>query len=128
MFLLYIITPLINSNLPLLFSIENIFMIDWKYEFTKVVFFNIFFSISFLLFFIYKLIKKENISFPYSKFILFFILVLFISSLLSSSVYISIFWDNSKAHWLITFLNLVLLDYFMNCFICYNSHMAILLS
>lgn len=108
--LLFVFLPLINSHLLDLFWVDFDIFVSWNYEFSKVIFFNIISWIIIPLFFLSKLIKQSNknkISIVFKYFIWFFILVLAMSTIFSSSPYISFFWNDSKAHSFIMFLNLI---------------------
>ncbi len=105
--ILFITLPLINSHLLDFFSLSELwknFYVDWNYEFSKVIYFNIFSSIILFLFFI-KNIFNKNI---YIQKILFLIIFnLIISTISSIFPEISLFWNTDKAHSLLMFLNLI---------------------
>ena len=103
--ILILLLPLINSHLIDLFWIKWWFYVDWNYEFSKVIFFNIFSSIIISFFFIKKIIYKEKIHFP--KIILLFIFILLFSTYFSQFTYLSLLWNTSKWHSLIMYLNLI---------------------
>jgi len=103
--LLIILLPLINSSLTELFWIKLGLNVNWNYEFTKVIFFNIFTSIILVFFILDKIIYKKNIKIPTIIFYIFW--VFSISTYLSISPYISFFWNSAKAHWFLMFLNLI---------------------
>ena len=69
------------------------------------MFFNIISWFIILLFSIKILIKKERIKIP--KIIYPITIILFLSTVFSISPYISLFWNNTKAHSLLMFLNLI---------------------
>ena len=104
--ILFISLPLVNSHLLDLFwlKISSIY-INWNFEFFKVMFFNIISWFIILLFSIKILIKKERIKIP--KIIYPITIILFLSTVFSISPYISLFWNNTKAHSLLMFLNLI---------------------
>jgi len=103
--LLIILLQLINSSLTELFWVKLGLNVNWNYEFTKVIFFNIFTSIILVFFILDKIINKKNIKIPT---IIFYIFWTFsISTYLSISPYISFFWNSTKAHWFLMFLNLI---------------------
>ena len=103
---LFVSLPLVNSHLLDLFwlKISNIY-VNWNFEFFKVMFFNVLSWFIILLFSIKVTIKKENIKIP--KIIYPLVLILFLSTIFSISPYISLFWNNTKAHSLLMFLNLI---------------------
>ncbi len=103
--ILILLLPLINSHLIDLFWIKWWFYVDWNYEFSKVIFFNIFSSIIISFFFIKKIIYKEKIYFP--RIIFFYILILLLSTYFSQFWYTSLLWNTSKWHSLIMYLNLI---------------------
>lgn len=105
-YILFIILPLVNSHLLDLFwlKIWNIY-VNWNYEFTKVMFFNILSPIIIILFLVQKYINKEKIIIYKILNIILFLIIL--SSVLSISPFISIFWNNSKSHWFFMFINLI---------------------
>jgi len=57
---LFFLLPLINSHLFDLLWIKCWFYVDWNYEYTKVIFFNIFSWIILTLFFIKVYYIKKN--------------------------------------------------------------------
>ena len=103
--LLFITIPIINSNLGELFWIKLWLNVNWNYEFSKIIFFNIISSIIIFLFFIYSILNKKSIKIP--KLIFIIILFFSISTFFSISPYISFFWNNKKGHWLLMFINLI---------------------
>jgi hypothetical protein len=98
-----------HSQLFWYFWYENL-IVDWNYEYTKVMLFNILFPIIFLIFIISNFITKQKINI--SKNILFYLVIIII--LLSLSSYFSIipnisfFWWIDKWHWYIFNINLIL--------------------
>lgn len=103
--LLFFLLPLINSHLIDLFWIKWGFYVDWNYEFTKVMFFNIFSWLILTLFFIKNILSKNKLIIP--KIIVPIIFILFLSTIFSEFKYISLFWNISKWHSLLMFLNLL---------------------
>lgn len=103
--ILFFFLPLINSHLLDLIWIKWGFYVGWNYEFTKVMFFNIFSGIILTLFFIKSLFLKDKLKIP--KIIFPLILILFVSTIFSDYTYNSLLWNTSKAHSLIMFLNLI---------------------
>jgi len=114
--ILFFTLPLINSHLVDLLWIKWWFYIDWNYEFTKVMFFNIITWLILSLFFIWnifwihpssstsiKKVKKNKIALILTS----IILLLFISTIFSWYIWTSIIWNNTKWHSLIMFLNLI---------------------
>lgn len=103
---LVILLPLVNSHFFGLFWFKELVVnIDWSFEFTKTIFFNIFSGIIILLFFIKNFNKK--IIFP--KIIFIPIILLFLTTIFSPFYLTSFFWEYTKWHWLLMFLNLILL-------------------
>ena len=106
--ILFITLPLINSHLLDFFGLENIwkyFYVNWNYEFTKVMFFNIFSGIILFLYFLWTLFKKQKIYIP--KIIFPILVSIIISTFFSISPYTSLFWNSDKAHSLVMFFNLI---------------------
>ena len=123
--LLFFLLPLIHSHTFDMFWIKWWIYVNGNYEFTKVVFFNIISGIIILLFFLdtYFLIpfisrKKllKNIT-PISlwerscgwglKILFIPIIILIISTYYWIAPYTSFFWNSSKGHSMIMFLNLI---------------------
>ena len=107
--LLIFCLPLINSNLFVLLWIDLWFFVNWNYEFTKVIFFNIVSSliIIFYLFIImFCRVRLQSYTTYYNFIIIFFLISLF-STYVSFSPYISFFWDTSKAHSFLMWNNLI---------------------
>ena len=105
--ILFITLPLVNSHLLDFFGLSEIwkiFYVNWNYEFSKVIYFNIFSSIILFLFFIKNIFNKK-LYIP--KIILFIIPVLLISTIFSIFPEISLFWNTDKTHSLVMFLNLI---------------------
>ncbi len=102
---LFFCLPLINSHLFNLIWIDWWFYVNWNYEFTKVIFFNIFSWIIFWLFFIQNLINKNKIKIP--KILFPILLIILLSTFFSDFFYTSLLWNNSKSHSLLMFLNLI---------------------
>ncbi len=101
---LFFSIALINSHLFDLIWIKWWFYVDWNYEFSKVMFFNILSSIIISIFFI-KNFRKKEIKIPKITFLLFFLI--FISNLLSDQIWTSLLWNTSKWHSSIMFINLI---------------------
>ncbi len=114
--LLFFLLPLINSHLIDLFWIKWGFYVDWNYEFTKLMFFNVFSWLILTLFFIknnpllnfllWKRSKAIN-KLIIPKIVIPIIFILFLSTIFSEFWYISLFWNISKWHSLLMFLNLL---------------------
>ena len=103
--ILILLLPLINSHLIDLFWIKWWFYVDWNYEFTKVVFFNIFSSMILSLFFIKIIYYKEKIKIPLITILISIVFIL--STYFSDFQFTSLFWNNSKWASLLMYLNLV---------------------
>ena len=103
---LFFLLPLINSHLLNLFWINLNVFVNWNYEFTKVMFFNTF---SFLIItsYLMEVMINKKIKVNFLVFLVYFFLVLIISTVFSLSPLISLLWNDSKAHWLIMFSNLI---------------------
>jgi hypothetical protein len=104
---LFFSLPLINSHLLDFFNLESFwkyFYINWNYEFSKVIFFNIISSIIIIIFFI-KNFRLNKTYIP--KIVYLIILLLVISNIFSFSEYTSLLWNNEKWHWTLMFLNLI---------------------
>ena len=133
-----LILPLINSRITniLWFSfwyIDNLFLIselfpyykdfavdwlqniwwdlvvNWNYEFTKVMFFNVWIWLLSFLFCSYIVFweKKVKLTQNTAAIIVLLLIILATSTLHSVSPYDSIFWTENKWHWVIMFLNLI---------------------
>lgn len=110
--ILFILLPLINSHLIDLFWIKWWFYVDWNYEFSKVIFFNIFSWFIISLFFINSYLKNIKINIP--QILLYLIWVLILSNVFSAFFYTSLLWNTSKSHSTIMFLNLIWLFIILN--------------
>ncbi len=113
--------PLINSRITELLWFSFSIPVNWNFEFTKVMFFNIWSSIVIGLFFtnniisrvwmhsywnIWQTLKTEwKYSFP--TILLIFYIILILSTFFSTSPYISFFWNEIKSHSFIMWSNLV---------------------
>ncbi len=105
--LIKILTLFLFFTLPLFFSHifdfilnKNIFLVDWNYEFSKVIFFNIFSGLIIILFFIKNIFSKSPSHVGEGlgvRFYIFYFLIL-ISTYFSVSPFISFFWNTAKAH------------------------------
>lgn len=92
----------INSKILTFFWIPEV---NWNYEFTKVISFNIIFSIFSIFFFIKNF--KKSIYIPKVVYIIFWIF--WLTSIFSNYPLTNIFWNNFKGHWLIFAINLLIL-------------------
>ena len=97
--------PIINSRITELLWFSFSMPVDWNYEFTKVMFFNIWSSLVISLFFINIFINKYKIKL--NIFIFFFYIILLISTFLSESPIISFLWNTDKSHSFLMWSNLV---------------------
>lgn len=104
--ILVILLPLVNSYFFDLIWIKFWLYVDWNYEFTKSIFFNLLSAIIIFLFFLKNFNKKIYI--PNILLVTSWILIL--SSFFSSFPLTSLFWENWKWHWTILFLNLIWLS------------------
>lgn len=111
--ILFFSLPIVNSHLLSLFWLDFWYHVDWNYEFTKTMFFNIFIWLIFLIFWLEKLISsKEKDSWLSTNSIIYIIIsfvIIWISTFFSISPYISLFWNSAKWHWAIMFIALILL-------------------
>ena len=110
--ILFFSLPIVNSHFFDLLWIKSGFYVNWNYEFTKVMFFNIFLWIIFVFFIIQKLIEKilykkkyQNIIIP--KILYLLIWIILISTFFSDFFYTSLLWNASKSHGMIMFINLI---------------------
>lgn len=103
--ILVILLPLVNSHFFDLLFLDFWFYINWNYEFSKSIFFNIFSWLIIIFFFIQNL--KKKLYFP--KIIFLIIFIILISSFFSNFPLTAILWENSKWHWALLFINLILL-------------------
>jgi len=115
-----IILTLIHSRLFINFWIEN-FTVEWNYEFTKTMLFNILSSVLFSIVFLYSFVSKWVIKIPKNIifFIWFFYLILGISTYFSAIPFQSLFWWVSKWHWFIFYNNLIL--FFLSIYILFQN-------
>jgi len=111
--ILFFSLPIINSHLLNLFWIDLWYYVDWNYEFTKVIFFNILSSIIFIIFAIQKIFFCKTKKFIFNKnlvkYFIIFLSLLLLSTFFSISPYLSLFWSTWKWHWMLMFINLFLL-------------------
>ena len=111
--ILFISIALINSHLFDLLWFKWGFYVEWNYEFTKVIFFNIFSSSILILFFIDSLLKKRKIKIP--KLLLVILSIIILSTIFSDQTLTSLFWNASKWHSSLMYFNIVwLFIYFIN--------------
>ena len=110
---LFFSLPLVNSHFFNLIWIKWWLYVDWNYEFTKVMFFNIFSWVILALYYTNKIAKNKKIKIPII--ILPIIIILIISTFFSNQPYTSLLWNNTKGHSLIMYINLIwLLILFIN--------------
>ena len=105
---LFFSLALINSHLLDFFNLEVLweyFYINWNYEFSKVLFFNVTSGIIIFIFFIKNIFDWSKIYTP--KIIYLIIPLLLISNIFSFSIYTSLLWNNEKWHGTLMFLNLI---------------------
>ncbi len=107
--ILFFFLPLINSRLLNIFWIDLWFYVNWNYEFTKVMFFNIISWLIIVLSFLQYINnpKKIKINKNLLYIISFYLWVMILWSIFSLSPYNSIFGISNKAHSLIMFTNLI---------------------
>lgn len=102
---IFFILPLIHSHIFEMIWINFPIYVDGNYEFTKVMFFNILSWIIIPVWLLTLWRKRKNIIIPQVAPIL--ILIFIVSSYFSLSPFTSIFWNTSKAHSTVMFLNLI---------------------
>lgn len=107
LYVLFFATPLIHSSFLNYFWFDFNSLVNWSFEFTKVIFFNVFSSFTIISFLIERFFKKENIKIYYKNILFFIISVSITSTIFSISPFISFFWNTEKAHSLIFILNLI---------------------
>ena len=112
------ILPLINSRITDLLWFSFSMPVDWNYEFTKVMFFNIWSSLVISLFFINSVFSR-GCRYAFPKIIFFFYIILLISTFFSESPIISFLWNTDKSHSFLMWSNLVWL------FIVFSSSFSI---
>lgn len=123
--ILFFLLPFIHGKILYSFWIELWFSLRGNYEFSKVIFFNVFCSFVFVSYFLESIFtplssknkwKKEWIwlfrSWAEQRgwgwgIILFIILSLLLSTFFSLSPFISLIWDTEKWHTALMFLNLI---------------------
>jgi hypothetical protein len=98
---------LIHSSFLNYFWFDFNSLVNWNFEFTKVIFFNILSSLTIIFFLIESFLKKEIIKIYYKKILFFTISISILSTTFSISPFISLFWNQEKAHSLIFILNLI---------------------
>jgi hypothetical protein len=101
------ILPLISSRITSLLWFSFSMPVDWNYEFTKVMFFNIWSSLIIVLFCINNIFSREcRPVFP-TFLIIFFYIFLSLSTFFSESPIISFLWNNEKSHSFLMWSNLI---------------------
>ena len=112
--LLFFILPLVHGNLLPTLGIPFSLSVSGNFEFTKVMFFNILSGLIFLSFFFAtsypwkgKEFKLEFLSWTELKIWLSLLLILFLSTIFSTSPFISLIGDTEKWHTAIMYLNLL---------------------
>lgn len=107
--ILLFLLPLVNSRGLYFVWLEFDNPVDGNFEFSKVIFFNIytslllFFGIIYLYFNKFKILLNKNICI----YLILFYFLFIITSFFSIDPYLSVFWDTNKWHNLIMFNNLV---------------------
>lgn len=99
---IFVCIPLMHSYIFNMFGISFPIQVDGNYEFTKVMIFQILMWIAIAVFF---LKAKKEIIIPMS--ILILLTLLIVSNMFSFSFFTSFFWNNTKAHSSILFINLL---------------------
>lgn len=98
---------LVHSNFLNYFWFDFVALVNWNFEFTKSIFFNVFSSLVILFFIIEKVINREKIKIFYPKIITLIAIISLISTIFSYSPFISLFWNQEKSHSLLFVLNLI---------------------
>lgn len=107
LYVLFFTIPLIHSSFLNYFWFDFNSLVNWNFEFTKVIFFNIIASLSIISYIIEYFSKNEKIKIYYSNLLLFIAWISILSTLFSISPFISLFWNQEKSHSLILILNLI---------------------
>lgn len=110
--ILFFSIPLINSHLLDIFYLNNIwkyFYINWNYEFSKVLFFNILSGFIIFLFFFKNLLfpLPQGRELRWGQFIFLIISIILLSNIFSITPFTSLFWNSDKWHSSLMFLNLI---------------------
>lgn len=98
---LYILSfslPLIHSNFLNYFWFNFNSLVNWNFEFTKLMFFNIISSFTIIFFLLEKIFKWEYLIIPFKKTIFFILILSILSTFFSISPTISFFGNQEKAH------------------------------
>lgn len=101
------ILPLISSRITSLLWFSFSMPVDWNYEFTKVMFFNIWSSLIIVLFCINNIFSRERRTVFPTFLIIFFYIFLSLSTFFSESPIISFLWNNEKSHSFLMWSNLI---------------------
>lgn len=114
-----IIITLIHSQLFTILWIDN-FLVDWNYEYTKAMLFNIILPVFFILIILFWLFWKLKINIPKNVIfsLIIFYIILWLSTYLSTIPFQSLFWWVSKWHWFIFYNNLIL--FFLSIYILFQ--------
>jgi hypothetical protein len=107
LYVLFFSISLIHSSFLNYFWFDYNSLVNWSFEFTKVIFFNIISSLTIILFLFEQFFNKESIKIPYKKILLFITSISILSTIFSISPFISLFWNQEKAHSMILVLNLI---------------------
>lgn len=100
---LVILLPLVNSHFFDLIWINWWFYVEWNYEFSKSIFFNVFSWIIIFLFFLDNF--KKKIFFP--KIIFFILWLFFLTSIFTNFPLTNLFWSAWKWHSVLMFIDLI---------------------
>ncbi len=107
LYVLFFSISLIHSSFLNYFWFDFNSLVNWNFEFTKVIFFNIISSIIIISYLIEGFLKKEKIKIYYKNLLISVVSISILSTLTSISPFISLFWNEFKAHSLIFILNLI---------------------
>ncbi len=88
---------------------ENIWKVEWNYEFTKSMLFNIFFPLLITIYWIVVFFYRDKVEFSKTVYlsIIWFLWVIITSTLIWEIFYNSLFWSESKWHWFFFWINLL---------------------
>ncbi len=107
LYVLFFSISLIHSSFLNYFWFDFSSLVNWNFEFTKVIFFDIISSLIIISFLIEKSFKKDKIKIYYPTILFLIFVISILSTFFSISSFISFFWNQNKAHWLIFVLNLI---------------------
>ncbi len=107
LYILVFTLPLIHSSFLNYFWFDFNSLVNWNFEFTKVIFFAMISSLVIISFFVERFLKKRTIKIIYPKILIMILLLIISWTFFSISPFISLFWNNIKWHWALMILNLL---------------------